>query len=250
MLPTRDIWNSRRLGASGALIATGAGITALGLETGGFHWFNSSLVVAGGALALAGVGLSRKSMVVQVVSRASAWLVLVPAALVTLASALGAHHPDLVAAALSAGSGAALLLGTPMLHTPEARAAFAPSRFRSWLLAGATASAALGMVTALLGLSRVLEGWGSLGAALLALAAALIGSAVGVIRMRTWGILLGGLTGAVTVIAGVFLARHNVTQGLLVSLLATPGLLFFVAPVLVARRTRAEAPRNDRPSAA
>lgn len=245
MPPNAVMSNGRRLAATSALIATGAGVVALGLwDLHGVEW---GLVACGGGLALAGVGLSMKSMFAQVLSRASAWLVLAPSALITVLSTLGGHHPELVAAALMVGSGGALLLARPMLHTAEARAAFAPSRFRSWLLAGATASTATGMIAGFIGLdaiSRTFDGWRSLGVAggLLALGAALLGSALGVIRMRTWGILLSGLTALVTFVVAAF--QHEGAAALALSLTALPGLIFFLLPVLIAKQARAEADRS------
>lgn len=238
--------NGRRFAASGALIATAAGVAAIGLHD--LRWIEWSLVASSGVIALAGVGLARKSMVAQVLSRAAAWVVFAPAAIVTVVSTLGGHHPELAAAAFAVGSGSALLLARPMLHTAEARAEFAPSRFRSWLLAGATASTATAMVTAFIGLdaiSRSMHGWGSLSVAagFLALATALLGSALGVMRMRTWGILLSGLTALATFIVAAVL--HDPAAGLALSLTALPGLLFFIMPVLVAKQARAKAERND-----
>jgi len=232
--------NGRRLAASGALIATAAGVAAIGLHD--LHWIEWSLVASSGVLGAAGIGLARKSMVAQVLSRGAAWLVFAPATLVTVLSTLLGHHPDLTGAALTVGSGAALLLARPMLHTPEARAEFAPSRFRSWLLAGATASTATGMLVGAIGLDTLSRAWQSTGAAaaLVALGVALIASAYGVVRLRAWGILLGALTSVVTLTAAALM--HD-TAGLALALTAIPALLFFVLPVLVAKRDRSKADR-------
>ena len=235
--------NGRRLAASGALAATAAGIAAVGLHD--LQWIEWSLVASSGVVGAAALGLARRSMVSQVFARAVAWTVFAPAAIVTLVSALVGHHPELIAAALASGSGAALILARPMLHTPAATAEFAPSRFRSWLMAGATASTAAAGITGLIGLDFLYRAWswsahpgyGS-GAALLALSAALAASAFGVIRMRSWGILLGAFASLVTLSSAVIM--HN-AAGLALSLVAIPGILFFLLPVLVAKRDRARA---------
>lgn len=235
--------NGRRLAASGALIATAAGVAAIGVHD--LQWIEWSLVASSGVLGLAGLGLARSSMVAQVFARAAAWVVFAPTAIVTVVSAF-MGRPELAAAALAVGSGAALVLGRPMLHTPEARAEFAPSRFRSWLLAGATASTAIGMFASFIGLDVLYRAWhwsSSFGeaAALLALAAALVGSAYGVVRLRAWGILLGTLTSLVTLATAAVL--HD-AAGLTLAMAAIPGLLFFLLPVLIAKRDRAKAERS------
>lgn len=234
----------RRLAASGALIATAAGIAAIGLHD--LRWIEWSLVASSGVLGVAGIGLARKSMVGQVLSRGAAWLVFAPAATVAVLSTLVNHHPDVTGAALAVGSGAALFLARPMLHTPEAQAEFAPSRFRSWLLAGATASTAVGMLVSFIGLDHLHRSWqwstgyGTV-AGLVALGAALTASAYGVLRLRSWGILLGALTSLLTLTTALFM--HN-AAGFALSLAALPGLLFFVLPVLIAKRDRAKADRT------
>jgi hypothetical protein len=236
--------NGRRLAASGALIATAAGVAAIGLHD--LRWIEWSLVASSAVLGVAGVGLARRSMVGQVLSRAAAWLVFAPAAVVTVVSTFVGNHPDLTGAALAVGSGAALFLARPMLNTPEARAEFAPSRFRSWLLAGATASTATGMLASFIGLDALSRAWAWSGSydsasALLVLGIALIASAYGVVRLRAWGILLGALTSFLTLATAAFM--HD-AAGLALSLAAIPGLLFFVLPVLIAQRDRAKADRS------
>ena len=241
------ISNGRRLAASGALAATGAGVAAMGLHNP--SWIEWSIVGSAAVLGVAGLAMARKSIVGQVFARGAAWLVFAPTAIVAVLSTFVGHSPEIMAVALAASSGAALFLGRPMLHTPEARAEFAPSRFRSWLLAGVTASTAASMLTAFMGLDflyRALHGapWPTSFAvpvAFLALSSALLASAFGVLRMRTWGILLGALTSFVTL--GAAAIMHD-ASGVALSLLAIPALLFFVLPVLVAKRDRASAERG------
>ena len=229
------------------MLATAAGVAALGLHD--LHWIEWSLVASAGVVGVAGVGIARKSMVAQIFSRAVGWTVFAPAALVAVVSTLVGHHPELTAVALAGSSGAALALARPMLHTPEAKAEFAPSRFRSWLMAGATASTAAAGITGLIGLDFLYRAsHGSThysfaaAAAFLTLSASLAASALGVIRMRSWGILLGAFTSLVTLASAAFM--HD-AAGLALSLVAIPGLLFFLLPILVAKRDRARSEQSS-----
>jgi hypothetical protein len=234
-MPTNlAVSRGRRLASAAALVATGAGIAAVAVHDR--HWIEWGLLGVAGVVGVAGVGLSRRSIVAQVLSRATAWVVLVPTALVTAVSTLGNHSPEPAALALAAGSAAALALARPMLHTEEARREFAPNAFRRWLLAGATASAATGMVSAMAGLDMI--GWRPATAlALATVGLALVAAAIGVARMRAWGILLGGLTSFVALASGLVL--HD-AAGFVLSLAAVPGLMLLL-PVLVAKRDRARA---------
>ncbi|MBX3187687.1 MAG: hypothetical protein KF819_11755 [Labilithrix sp.] len=216
-------------------MATAGGLAVTAVH---FHHVRSTewgLLAFSGLVAMAGVGLARRSIVSQVLSRGTAWVVLVPSAIATLVTTLGGHAPDMLAAGLTAGSGAALLLARPMLHTKEARAAFAPSWFRRWLLAASTSSIMAGVVTGIFALDG-LRGHTAPAIALLALSLSLVMSALGVVRMRAWGILLGALTSFVTLIASA--AMHDVA-GLVLSLAAIPGLMLTL-PVLLAKRDRAK----------
>src|SRR5690242_15280495 len=69
--------NGRRLAASGALIATAAGVGALGLHD--LRWIEWGLVASSGVLGVAGLALARRSIIGQVFGRAAAWLVFAPA---------------------------------------------------------------------------------------------------------------------------------------------------------------------------
>lgn len=247
-MPTNAVISKgRRLAASGALVATAAGVAAIGLHD--LRWIEWSLVASAGVVGVAGLGIARRSMVAQIFSRAVAWTVFAPAAIVAVVSTLAGHHPELTAVALAAGSGGALLLARPMLHTPEARAEFAPNRFRSWLVAGATASTAAAGITGLIGLDflyRASQGATNYSfagaAAFLMLSGSLASSALGVIRMRSWGIFLGALTSLLTL--GSAAVMHD-AAGFALSLVAMPGLLFFLLPVLVAKRDRARSEQGS-----
>ena len=224
------------------MVATAGGVLYAGIAD--LQYIEWLLVASAGVLAAAGVGLSRKSIYAQVASRAAGWVVFAPMAMVAVVSTLAARSPELGALGLAATSGAALLLARPMLHTAEARAEFAPARFRKWLLAGATSSTATAAITGVLGfdaLHRALN-WGhghAIAAGFFALTASLLMSAFGVLRMRTWGILLGGLTSFGTLLASAILGGP---AGLALSLVAMPCLLFFVLPIVMARRERNAAP--------
>lgn len=220
----------RRLAASATLVATGGGIAAVAVHN--VHW---GLLACAGVVGAAGVGLARRSMTSQVLARGAAWCVLAPTALVAAASTT-VGHPEWIAVALALGSGSALLLARPMLHSAEARAQFAPSSFRHWLLASATASASAGLFTGLFAL-EAMRWHASAGVALLALATALLASAVGVVRMRAWGILLGGLASVITLLVAVFLRGP---EALALALATLPGFML-LAPVALAKRDRARA---------
>lgn len=233
-MPTNAVMsNRRRLLGSAALIATAGGLAANAVHY--FHWVEWGLLACSGVVAAAGVGLSRRSMAAQVLARGAAWTVLAPAALVT-AFSLFSGHLDPTATALAAGSGGALLLARPMLHTKEANAEFAPSSFRRWLLAGATASVGAGLVTGLFALDGLRWHAGA-AIALLVLSLSLLASALGVVKMRAWGILLGGLTSVVTLATALVL--HD-AAGFALALASMPGFML-VLPVLVAQRDRARA---------
>jgi len=177
---TVAISRRRRLLGPAALLASAGGIAAIALHD--LHWIEWGLLAYAGGVAVAGLGLARQSMPVQVLSRAAAWTVLLPSVLVALFS-FGSGHPELAAVALAATSGGALLLARPMLHTAEAHAQFAPSSFRRWLLAGATASAGSAMVAGIFGLDGL--HWHTASAiALLGMALAQVASAISIVRMR------------------------------------------------------------------
>ncbi|MDB5215812.1 MAG: hypothetical protein JWO86_3739, partial [Myxococcaceae bacterium] len=124
----------------------------------------------------------------------------------------------------------------PMLNTAEARTAFAPSSFRRWLLAGATASAGSGIVASLVALDGM-RWHPAASIPLAALALAQLASAVGVVRMRAWGILLGGLTSVITLLTALFM--HD-AAGLALAIATIPGFMLLL-PVLVAKQQRAKA---------
>ncbi len=227
------ISNGRRLLGAGALIATAGGLATIALHD--VHWVEWGLLACSGVVAAAGVGLARRSMVAQVLSRGAAATVLVPAALVTAASTLWGHT-DWAAAAFAVGSGGALLLARPMANTAEANAEFAPTSFRRWLLTAATLSVSTGLVSGLFALDGLR--WHPTSAiAVGVLSLSLIASAIGVVKMRAWGILLGALTSVGALIAAAVM--HDMA-GFVIALASIPGLML-VLPVLLAQRDRARA---------
>jgi hypothetical protein len=150
--------------------------------------------------------------------------------------------PDLGIVATAAAASAALLLTRPMLETAEAKAAFAPLAARRWLLlastAAVTASAALGTLLVELG-SMPWHALPSLAqwVGLPLLAASLVASAVGVARMRAWGILLGAVTSVLALAVGA--AAHDRMLGLVLASTAVPGATMVGA--ILAARARASA---------
>jgi hypothetical protein len=233
-MPTNTaISTGRRLAGPAALVATAGGIAAIALHD--TQWIEWGLLSYGGLVGAAGVGLARRALPLQVLARATAWTVLVPSVLVGAVSMMQGHT-EWTAAALAAGSGGALLLARPMLHTKEARAEFAPSSFRRWLFAGATASASAGIITGLFALDGMRWHTGT-AIPLLGLSLSLLASAVGVVRMRAWGVLLGALTSVLTLIAAAFM--HD-GAGLALALATIPGFML-ILPVLIAQRERAKA---------
>jgi hypothetical protein len=174
-------------------------------------------------------------MVAQVLSRGAACTVLLPSAIVAVGSTVWGHT-DWAAAAFAVGSGGALLLARPMANTAEANAEFAPTSFRRWLLTAATVSVTAGLVSGLFALDGLR--WHTAPAiALGVLSLSLLASAIGVVRMRAWGILLGALTSMGALIAAAVM--HNMA-GFVIALASVPGLML-VLPVLLAQRERARA---------
>jgi hypothetical protein len=227
---------ARRLLAAASLGAAAAGFLTLAA------WDKAVL----GFAALVGAGaiaLGRRSLLAQVLGRGVAWLVLTPS-LVGIADALWhGHPPDARTALFSASSSAALLLARPALHTAEARAEFAPIHFRRLFLAGAVASAMTGTAAALFAAEALRWGMAGMGLGLGAIGAALLFSAIGVVRMRTWGVLLAGLTSVATLAAAMLSSGASLAFAL--SLASIPGPLL-AAPLLLARlesgRRRGAAP--------
>jgi hypothetical protein len=170
-------------------------------------------------VAASALGLSRPSVRAQVLSRGIAWTLAVPTVIAAFAIPLVDHHFDGLVAAIGATSAAAVWLSRPALLTKRARAEFDPVAYRGTFLAGAMLAVATAWVTGSLALSDLLtmgDVWGGVGLA--ALSAALLGSALGLTKMRAWGALLGGATSVAVVVASLFAGAQLLP-------LALPGLL-------------------------
>jgi hypothetical protein len=225
-----EVSRVRRFAASAAFASVSGAMAYAAFESWRGGWGDWHMWALAGLLGVAAVGLSRRSLLVQALSRGMAWLAFAPLAIVTFYAVLhGSIEPEV--AALTATSGAALLLGRPMLHTKEARAEFSPVRFRRWLLSGTTAAAAAGITTSAFALEAFERGHLAASAGLGLFATALAGSAFGVLRMRAWGILLGGLT-SLLALGGALVSHSEASLAWLMA--ALPGLLL-MTPVLASK---------------
>lgn len=190
----RSVAASVSLGSAGAYLASSA------IHDGWLPLFMGGAILGGAAL------MSRRTAVAQVLARGVAWAVIVPA---VLATTLAATHGGpivgtfLVAPALAA---LALVLGHPQRSRDALAGTFDPLAFRSWLLASATSSVALGLFASSLGLAFVSAGLGADGCALIALGLFQLAAGVGVARMRSWGVLMGGVAALLSVVVALKVA--------------------------------------------
>jgi hypothetical protein len=118
------------------------------------------------------------------------------------------------------------------LHTPEARAEFSPIAYRRWFLAGAVSAVMEGIVLGAGGLAELASGGIQSAVALVGVGAMFIASAVAVVRMRAWGVLLGAATSAGML--GAAAVSHDGALATVCALGALPGLLL-AAPVVTAQ---------------
>jgi hypothetical protein len=197
------------------------------------RWEGAFLGIAA-VVAAGSIALGRRSVLSQVLGRGVAWCALAPAALATVDGLAFGRLPSAVLCLFVAAPSAALLLARPALHTAEARAEFGPLRYRRLFLAGTVASMAAAVSAGIFAMAGF--GWGeahpvTLSGAIVA-ALALFASAVGVVRMRAWGVLLAIVTSAAS-FAGALLSRGQwLSAAFWVT--AMPGLLLAL-PVLFAR---------------
>jgi hypothetical protein len=219
----------RRILGSVSLGASAAGFASIAL---GPSYFGAGLLVFAGVVGAGAIGLGLRSVRAQVLARGVAWTVLAPSLLGVVESFGRGHLPDAPSAFFGATSAAALLLARPLLHTPEARAAFSPVGYRRLFLAGAVAAATAGTATLLFALEALLWGPSRAGLALASLGAVLVASAIGVARMRAWGVLLA-LVGSVGAVVGAIVSGNEVV-GMGLALAAIPGALL-ASPLLAAR---------------
>jgi hypothetical protein len=155
---------------------------------------------------VAAFSMLRKSPLAQVFARGVAWSFVLP--LVAIEVIAGGFVPALAWSATVGAALLALVVSRPLLHTPEATRAFDPVRFRSPLLACATASIAIAIAMAQLGWAFQSVGLASIGIPAIALAASLGLAGFGLVRMRAWGMLLGIAT-ALAGAAAAFFMRHD-----------------------------------------
>jgi len=227
----------RRLAASASLGITAAVFAVIGLQEHFFSFERWGFLGVAALTGVAAVGLARRSVMTQVLSRGMAWVALLPTAAGTVASLMDGRRPDLSAVVLAASSGAALLLGRHALHTAEAKREFSPVAYRRWFLAGSVSAVTAGLVAALGAAGDFLWGSARSGLGFTALAAVLLMTAVGVVRMRAWGVLLGAATSVVMLGCAMMLSSSEISA-MACALAALPGLL--LAAPLVAARLRPE----------
>jgi hypothetical protein len=212
--------------ASMGLTAGGLGYAAIASSTHGLiAW---ELMVAAGVVGVAALATGARRLLPNMFARGAAWAVAAPAALTLAFMGADGQFSGLVAA-IAGTSALSLALSRRSLASAEARAAFAPVVSRDWLLAASSTSLACGAIAGFIALEQLR--WGHVGVGPLLFALAFVASAVGVLRMRGWGLLLGG----VTAIAAVTLAAiAGGAASLLFALMAVPGLMM-IAPILRAK---------------
>jgi hypothetical protein len=228
---------ARRAGA--ALLTGGAAVGFFAMTRG--WYFDAALpMVFSALLGAAAFGFTRRSLGAQVASRAVTWLLFAPTAMATIAQALRGEL-DWYTIPFALATGTALFVAAPALHTAEAARFFDPVRLRRLFLAGATAMTSAAMIavavaadglrsSAFSPLTVVFNG---------ALALSLVTSVIALLRMRGWGLLLGGATSLVLLAIAPFL---RAAEGIALALAATPALLFWVLPVLTSRTRAGTAP--------
>ena len=223
---------ARSFAATVSLLAAAGGLVGVAVHESQPWLFGGMSALA----VLAAAGMSRRSVVAQILARGAAWTLFGPSALGAVVSLVFDGRFEGIPWAFAGASGLALLLGRPMLHTDQARAEFAPVRFRRWLLAGAVASVAVAAATGIIGALFVSVGELGSGSALLALTGALLASGVGVARMRAWGVLLGMLSSAVVCVTALALQHH--AAGVLLATAALPDVLDRLPDLIVAEIDR------------
>ncbi len=219
---------NRRIVATASLGLVGASWIVMGATShfGGAHTIVSGAFTAACALLYVG-----RSAISQVIARAAAWAVIVPYAFIGWLLWSHGLHLQWSHLALPALAGVSLVAARPLLHTERARATFAPIAMRSWFLAAATAAVGIGIAVTLLAVEVAFVHQTASALLLGALAASLVGSGLGIVRMRGWGVLLG----AISAVLGVAVAFMNHRLfGWSPLLLAAPGLLTTAA--LIAAR--------------
>ena len=221
----------RRAAAATALGGTAVGLAVSGILEQDFRDLRWGLIGLAAVTGVASVALLRKTVLAQVLARGLSWLLFLPVAAGMVESLLEWRLPPPAPFLILASVGASLLLARPNLNTPEARRQFAPVAYRRTFLAGAIAAATVGLAAGagwmgdLLFGSREAIGLGVLSAAMLA-------STLGVVRMRSWGVLLGVVTSLAMAVEAMLHANNFTGVGY--ALAALPGALL-AAPLLASR---------------
>lgn len=215
---------SRRVAATGLTLAAAGYLASVASAEGALDYTPTIATLSG--LALAAVGVGRRSLIPQILARGTLWMT-TGGSLALLVLDHGGMH----AVAMAAMATAALVISRPLLDGPETRS-FAPHRFRRTFLAGATSMAAVAFAAAVLAalgfVADVPLMYGFNGV----LALLLVVAVGGVLRMRAWGVLVGALASVLCLAAAPFYGSIN---ALTLSLSALPTILFWIVPILVAR---------------
>ena len=233
-MANEEISRARKLMADAGMVVTAAVGMAVTVHVApdDLEWLPAVPFAA--LYALSGFGLTRGSIVTRVLARGAAWSVLAPLLGYALLKTASGGTPYLPAVGAAATTAVALAAAAPALGTRAMRAEFSPTAGRRWFLTGATAASAAGLFTALGALARFTERWGSLGSAMMfaALAAGYLGSVYGLLKMRGWSVLLGGLTGLVLLALSFVDTAYAAPGWIFGSLTLIAGIL---APVGLAR---------------
>lgn len=236
----------RRLAAGASLLASAGGFGWLAVQNAPHHVEWSALAFGAG-LAAASVGLTRKSLFAQVMSRGLAWVVFAPCSVVIAVEILKGRMMEPTLTAFGIASGLALFLARPMLHTAEAHAQFAPSKFRRSFLAACTSAATTGLVSGMVAWEMLWNGGHTAsGIAVGALGMSILASAFGVLRMRGWGIALATLNALLSLVSAAIVGGIG---GFALAATALPALLFLL-PIVLAKLGVGETARERAQSAA
>lgn len=220
----------RRLAAGASLLATAGGFVSMALEHASYYVDWRSLAFGTG-LAAAAVGITRKNVFAQMLSRGLAWIVFAPASVFIAVELMKGRVIEPMFTGMGITTGLALFLARPMLDSDEARAQFAPTKFRRSFLAACTATITIGLVTGMVAWEALWNQHVLAGVGLAALGTSLLASSFGVLRMRGWGIALATLNAIVSLVAGAVVGDAG---GFAIAATALPGALFLL-PIALAK---------------
>lgn len=110
---------------------------------------------------------------------------------------------------------------------------FTPVRFRALFIVGAVGMTVAAVAAAGYAIHGVVVGSALQVGFNAALAVVMLLAVRGLLRMRTWGLLLGGLISVALLALAPFYGSVNAVT---LTLAAIPALLFWIAPVLLAKR--------------